>query len=125
MRNIKSELLGKAVDNQTAKLTDIFEEIDMFLKKDDKKNILMLELISQADLEEAELIESLMSKTIDKIKKTILDNNSRVYTEQELSEANSIMIFIKFHIAEQMNTIDEVDNDLNPPHVDGMGVVNI
>lgn len=121
MENVKNELLSKAIDRGTVTTPDLYKHLDGFFGHDNKEHILFLELVSQSNLEQAEVLELLMLKAIDKIKEVMLMPDSHVYSKQDLSNADAILVFIKLHIAEQRNEVE----DLAPHHGSGMGVVNI
>ena len=78
-------------ENQT--IEDWKEEINNFLKADDKHYLLFCEMLAQCSKRQLEKIEALMLKTIDSIKYKLAVCN--VFNKNDLKDAEFLLKFIK------------------------------
>ena len=124
MKNMKNEeknieSIKKAGDGDI-KLSDLRKQFDDFIKDDEKRDILLFEMIAQADREQAEMLECLLLKTFDVIQEKSL--KTALYNNEDLETVNFFLGVVKFQIAYELSDHE----DLSPVNrLNGMGVVNL
>lgn len=89
--------IKKASDYDYPKISDRKKLFEGFMKEDDRKYLLLFQIIGESDIKEAELLECLLLRTFDSIKDELA--MSDFYTKQDLTDINFFLQFIKIHIS--------------------------
>lgn len=79
-------------------ILDMKKEFEEFIKDDEKKYIILFEMITNANFEQAEILEHLMLETIYKINEKIKMQDCDIYSKSDLVDAKFILGFIKLCI---------------------------
>ena len=90
----------KSMDAGTPVETKVLiQHMKNYIAKDEKKYILLFDAINHMDMLEAKMIDAVMLRQVDRVKKIIAMPDCTVYVNEDLTDLYMILIFIKHHIA--------------------------
>jgi len=104
-KDFETQEIKKAGDFDYLKTSDLRKDMLGFIGANERKHLLLFNLIEISDIRESELFESLLLKLFDNIKDEML--MSDFFSKSDLADVNSLLYFVKLHISHLR--LDNVD----------------